>query len=873
MARSVNSVWLTQPAARPTSPCQSAVPALLGVDHRRGVAQHRHEPRRRRRASLGARAPERQEPRQPRVLDDQRVGASANCSASQLAQLARAPSRRARLGGQRPGARAARRRPARARSRSSRVWKSTTHCDSAKPRGLVSSAGTSGCGDGVAEALEDAGEQARAAAAGAGDEHERARAVVRRPEAGGAEGIRRVAAPAPNRDGHEMFARARARGAGAATTARADARPPFARHVLERTVVLPRAARAVPPDAEGRHARRCCGCWRSWPGSRRRFEHSPLPEVSPALTVHDMSLWPDEHRLPTTTTSERERMLGAGGLAALLARARPGDRACGRAGSRSCCCASRASSRSSATSRGSRACPSGPASSSRTSARSSPRSAAGKVEDVHWAVQHDLVAQLPLDHVGRVERMDETLALLRRARRRARWPGGAGTRTAAPCRCRRAPTTRAAAARARALRAPTSRASATRRRARPPSRSPTGRQRVDAAAAAAARDDRRARPRRAAAPSSPSARAAGVRSAEERLSAPRRGRRPRALAGADQPRGPHGLQRPLGLGRRRRRARLHAVVRVKDEARSLPWVLPPLLRAVRARGADRQRLDRRHAGGRAAVARECGRGGPPRGPRLPVRGRALRRASTSPRRPSRCTAWRTSTTGRSPTSAPPTRSSGTATWCSPTPPSTRCATSPGSSRPPSAVVQGAALPAVRGRRPARVPRHRAAQLRAVGAGRTGPGYSFVKAMEWELPLWAAEVADDHAARLRLRRAQAPGRRRVRPLVAHRLRRARARTRAQAARVGGVRGAGRGRDAARRASWRSTRRRAARDRARRARAGCRSGLAAAVRACAVAQAREPRARARARSGAARRRPARLCSSSGSRSQVVELALAA
>ena len=31
-------------------------------------------------------------------------------------------------------------------SRSSRVWKSTTHCDSANPRGLLASAGTSGVG-------------------------------------------------------------------------------------------------------------------------------------------------------------------------------------------------------------------------------------------------------------------------------------------------------------------------------------------------------------------------------------------------------------------------------------------------------------------------------------------------------------------------------------------------------------------------------------------------------------------------------------------------------------------------------------------------------------------------------------------------------
>jgi hypothetical protein len=36
----------------------------------------------------------------------------------------------------------------------------------------------------------------------------------------------------------------------------------------------------------------------------------------------------------------------------------------------------------------------------------------GDVRDVHWAVQHDLIAGLPLTHVGRVEQLAATLALL-----------------------------------------------------------------------------------------------------------------------------------------------------------------------------------------------------------------------------------------------------------------------------------------------------------------------------------------------------------------------------------------------------------------------------------------------------------------------------
>jgi sulfotransferase famil protein len=37
---------------------------------------------------------------------------------------------------------------------------------------------------------------------------------------------------------------------------------------------------------------------------------------------------------------------------------------------------------------------------------------AGQAVDVHWCVQHDLSSQLPLNHVGRTERLDETLTLL-----------------------------------------------------------------------------------------------------------------------------------------------------------------------------------------------------------------------------------------------------------------------------------------------------------------------------------------------------------------------------------------------------------------------------------------------------------------------------
>ena len=81
-----------------------------------------------------------------------------------------------------------------------------------------------------------------------------------------------------------------------------------------------------------------------------------------------------------------------------------------------------------------------------------------------------------------------------------------------------------------------------------------------------------------------------------------------------------------------------AVVRVRDEADNLPWVLPPLLGAVDARAAARQRLGRRQRG-RGAAGRA--RGGRPRTGSRSATTRSRSRAaatSTSARRPTRSTA-------------------------------------------------------------------------------------------------------------------------------------------------------------------------------------------------------------------------------------------
>src|SRR5215218_10347692 len=80
--------------------------------------------------------------------------------------------------------------------------------------------------------------------------------------------------------------------------------PPFSRHVLQRTVVLPELRVLFVPVPKA-------GCttvlWQlaALAGIEpETFERSTLPEVSVALTVHDTSLWRPEHRLASYAGAE-----------------------------------------------------------------------------------------------------------------------------------------------------------------------------------------------------------------------------------------------------------------------------------------------------------------------------------------------------------------------------------------------------------------------------------------------------------------------------------------------------------------------------------------------------------------------------------------
>jgi hypothetical protein len=197
---------------------------------------------------------------------------------------------------------------------------------------------------------------------------------------------------------------------------------PFARHVAQRTVVLadlkllflpvPKSACTtilwLLSDLAGIPA--------------ERFEKSLQPEVSPALTVHDMSLWEPEHRLSFYEDEDRERVLTEDGWLRFAIVRNPATRVWSAWQSKLLLREPRFVDQFADEDyfpgipqepfdlvEGFRAF---------VAALNAP----DPPVDVHWAVQHDLVDQLPLNHIGRVESFGETMQLLREHVGEARWP-------------------------------------------------------------------------------------------------------------------------------------------------------------------------------------------------------------------------------------------------------------------------------------------------------------------------------------------------------------------------------------------------------------------------------------------------------------------
>jgi hypothetical protein len=211
----------------------------------------------------------------------------------------------------------------------------------------------------------------------------------------------------------------------APTKAETGTELPFSQHVQNRTVVLPDLRVLFLPMPKA-------GCttvlWLLADIAGvplETFQRSTLPEVSPGLTVHDMSLWRDENRLSHYEDAGRARVLEEDGWFRFTLVRHPGPRLWSAWYSKILLREPRFVDRFGDEPWFPRI-PERPADLIEDFRRFVAALGSGDVEDVHWSVQSDLVAQLPLGHVGRVERLDETLGLLRAHIGDERWREGSG---------------------------------------------------------------------------------------------------------------------------------------------------------------------------------------------------------------------------------------------------------------------------------------------------------------------------------------------------------------------------------------------------------------------------------------------------------------
>jgi hypothetical protein len=195
---------------------------------------------------------------------------------------------------------------------------------------------------------------------------------------------------------------------------------PFGQHVQTRTVVLPDLRVLFLPMPKA-------GCTTVlWLLAEiaglplEKFSSSTLPEVSPGLTVHDMSLWHDENRLTHYEEPGRGRVLEEDGWLRFTLVRHPGPRLWSAWYSKILLREPRFVDRFGEEPWFPRI-PERPVDLIEDFRRFVAALPSGDVQDVHWSVQSDLAAQLPLGHVGRVERLDETLALLRAHIGEERW--------------------------------------------------------------------------------------------------------------------------------------------------------------------------------------------------------------------------------------------------------------------------------------------------------------------------------------------------------------------------------------------------------------------------------------------------------------------
>jgi hypothetical protein len=151
------------------------------------------------------------------------------------------------------------------------------------------------------------------------------------------------------------------------------------------------------------------------------FAQSTLPGVSTALTIHDMSLWGEGFRLGDYEGKERERILTEDGWFRFSVVRNPAPRLWSGWHSKLLLREPRFFEMFGEEPWFPRI-PERPEDLVEDFRRFTAAVGAGEAEDVHWAIQSELVERLPLDHVGRLERLDDTLELLREHLGAGNWP-------------------------------------------------------------------------------------------------------------------------------------------------------------------------------------------------------------------------------------------------------------------------------------------------------------------------------------------------------------------------------------------------------------------------------------------------------------------
>jgi hypothetical protein len=200
------------------------------------------------------------------------------------------------------------------------------------------------------------------------------------------------------------------------------AAPPFARHVAQRTVVLEDLKVLFLPVPKSACTTILWLLAELAGIPAERFEKSLQPEVSPALTVHDMSLWEPEHRLSFYEGEDRERVLTEDGWLRFAIVRNPATRVWSAWQSKLLLREPRFVDQFADKDYFPRI-PQEPLHLVEDfRAFVAALNAPDPPVDVHWAVQHHLVDQLPLNHVGRVESFGTTMQLLRDHVGEARWP-------------------------------------------------------------------------------------------------------------------------------------------------------------------------------------------------------------------------------------------------------------------------------------------------------------------------------------------------------------------------------------------------------------------------------------------------------------------